>query len=69
MRMSIPRRMDTVMTMTLEHFPLAPLTEEREMTPSLPAPPRRTTRHWPYEGFFADQGGIRRQRNTGDSIS
>lgn len=46
--MSIPNRMDTVMTMTLENSPLASLTEERGMTPSLPAP-KRTTRQWSYE--------------------
>ena len=47
--MSIPQRMDTVMTMRLENSPLAPLTEEREMTPLMPAVPRRTTRQWSYE--------------------
>ena len=36
------------MTMTTEHLPLAPLTEGRGMTPSLPAP-KRTTRQWAYE--------------------
>ena len=36
------------MTELLEGMPLAPVSEEREMT-TLVSAPRRATRHWPYE--------------------
>ena len=37
------------MTVMTDGLPLAPASEEREMTPLMPAPLRRTTRHWSYE--------------------
>jgi hypothetical protein len=48
-RVSIHWRMDTVMKMIMDNSALAPLTEEREMTPLMLEAPRRTTRQWSYE--------------------